>query len=83
MWADALQEHDRMAAAFSDGHRELYAAHLAGSRTLLGRTQKHVGDPHKVVKAVEHALTSKHPKRRYLCDNLSRVQWQSSPSLRT
>ncbi|MDP9165149.1 MAG: hypothetical protein M3O32_03665, partial [Actinomycetota bacterium] len=42
-----------------------------------------VGDPHKVVKAVEHALTSKHPKRRYLCDNLSRVQWQSSPSLRT
>ena len=36
--------------------------------------QKLVGDPSKVVKAVAHALSSKHPKRRYLCDNLSRVQ---------
>ena len=74
MWGDALLEHDRMAAALSEEHRELYAAHLAGSRKLLGRTQKHVGDPNKVVKAVEHALTSKRPKRRYLCDNISRVQ---------
>jgi NAD(P)-dependent dehydrogenase (short-subunit alcohol dehydrogenase family) len=74
MWGDALQEHDRMAAALSEQHRELYAAHLAGNRKLLGRLQKVVGDPQKVVKAVDHALTSKHPKRRYLCDNLSRVQ---------
>ena len=74
MWGDALLEHDRMAAAMSEEHRELYAAHLAGSRKLLGRTQRHVGDPNKVVKAVEHALTSKRPKRRYLCDNVSRVQ---------
>jgi hypothetical protein len=63
-----------MAAGLSDEHRELYAAHLAGNRKLLERLQKFVGDPKKVVKAVDHALTSKHPKRRYLCDNLSRVQ---------
>ncbi|HWI02102.1 MAG TPA: SDR family NAD(P)-dependent oxidoreductase [Propionibacteriaceae bacterium] len=74
MWGDMLHDYDRMAAGLSEQHRELYAAHLAGNRKLLGREQKLVGDPNKVVKAVDHALTSKHPKRRYLCDNLSRVQ---------
>ncbi|MDP9183855.1 MAG: SDR family NAD(P)-dependent oxidoreductase [Actinomycetota bacterium] len=74
MWGEALDEHDRMAAGLSEQHRELYAAHLAGNRKLLGRMQKLVGDPNKVVKAVDHALSAKHPKRRYLCDNLSRVQ---------
>ena len=74
MWGDALEEYDRMTAALSDQHRELYAAHLAGNRRLIGRMQKYVGDPSKVVKAVEHALSSRHPKRRYLCDGVSRVQ---------
>jgi short-subunit dehydrogenase len=74
MWGDMLHDYDRMAAGLSEQHRELYAAHLAGNRKLLRRQQKLVGDPNKVVKAVDHALTSKHPKRRYLCDNLSRVQ---------
>lgn len=74
MWGDMLHDYDRMAAGLSEQHRELYAAHLAGNRKLLERMQKFVGDPNKVVKAVEHALSSKHPKRRYLCDNLSRVQ---------
>lgn len=74
MWGDMLDEYDRMSAGLSEQHRELYAAHLAGNRKLLGRIQKLAGDPNKIVKAVDHALTSKHPKRRYLCDNLSRVQ---------
>jgi hypothetical protein len=52
----------------------LYASHLAGNRKLLGRTQKSAARPDKVVKAVDHALTSKHPKRRYLLDNVSRMQ---------
>jgi hypothetical protein len=36
--------------------------------------QKLTGDPKKVVAAVDRALTAKHPKRRYRCDNVSRVQ---------
>jgi hypothetical protein len=36
--------------------------------------QKLAADPRKVVTAVERALTSKYPKRRYLLDNLSRAQ---------
>lgn len=74
MWGDALVDHDRMAAKLSDNHRELYASHLAGTRKLVPLFQKLAGDPTKVVKAVDRALTSKHPRRRYLTDNLSRAQ---------
>lgn len=74
MWAEALNEHDRMVEALDHRHRELYAPHLNGTRTLMGRMQKLAADPAKVVRAVEHALTSKRSKRRYLLDNVSRAQ---------
>ena len=63
-----------MAEKLSDGHRRLYASHLAGTRKLLGRMQKLAADPKKVTKAVDHALTSRRPKRRYLLDVASRAQ---------
>jgi NAD(P)-dependent dehydrogenase (short-subunit alcohol dehydrogenase family) len=74
MWGDILVEHDRMVDGLDPEYRELYAAHLAGTRKLLGRMQKLAADPGKVVKAVEHALTAKRPKRRYLLDTVSRIQ---------
>ena len=74
MWGDALDDYDQMASQLTPAHRDLYASHLAGTRKLLGRMQKLAGDPQKVVKAVDRALTSRHPKRRYRCDNVSRVQ---------
>ena len=74
MWGGALDDYDRMTSQLSPAHRELYASHLAGNRKLLGRAQKFTGDPKKVVTAVDRALTSRRPKRRYRCDNVSRVQ---------
>jgi NAD(P)-dependent dehydrogenase (short-subunit alcohol dehydrogenase family) len=74
MWGDVLDEYDRMTKQLTDEHRELYAAHLVGSRKLLGRMQKLAGDPKRVSKAVNHALTSRRPKRRYLLDIASRAQ---------
>jgi len=74
MWGGALDDYDRMTSQLGPTHRELYASHLAGNRRLLGRMQKLAGDPRKVVTAVDRALTSRHPKRRYRCDNLSRAQ---------
>ncbi|KQV73810.1 retinol dehydrogenase [Aeromicrobium sp. Root344] len=74
MWGDALVDHDRMAAKLSEHHRELYASQLAGNRKLIPLFQKVAGDPKKVVNAVDRALTSRRPKRRYMTDNLSRVQ---------
>jgi short-subunit dehydrogenase len=74
MWGGALDDYDRMTNQLSPAHRELYASHLTGNRKLLGRMQKLAGDPKKVVTAVDRALTSRRPKRRYRCDNLSRAQ---------
>ena len=74
MWGDALDDYDRMTKQLRPAHRELYASHLVGTRKLLGRMQKLAGDPKKVVAAVDRALTSRRPKRRYRTDNLSRVQ---------
>jgi NAD(P)-dependent dehydrogenase (short-subunit alcohol dehydrogenase family) len=74
MWGGALDDYDRMTSQLSQAHRELYASHLAGNRKLLGRMQKLAGDPGKVVKAVDRALTSRRPKRRYRCDTVSRAQ---------
>ena len=74
MWADALDDYDHMTKQLSEEHRRLYAPHLAGSRKLLGRMQKLAADPKRVSKAVDHALTSRRPKRRYLLDSVSRAQ---------
>lgn len=74
MWGHVLDEHDRMTKQLTEAHRQLYASHLAGSRKLLGRMQKLAADPKRVAKAVNHALTSRHPKRRYLLDAASRAQ---------
>lgn len=74
MWGGALDDYDRMTSQLSPAHQVLYASHLTGTRKLLGRMQKLAGDPRKVVKAVDRALTSRHPKRRYRCDNVSRAQ---------
>jgi hypothetical protein len=63
-----------MTKQLSEQHRELYASHIAGSRKLLGRMQKLAADPNRVTKAVDHALTSRRPKRRYLLDIASRAQ---------
>jgi NAD(P)-dependent dehydrogenase (short-subunit alcohol dehydrogenase family) len=74
MWGDVLNDYDMMTKQLSEQHRELYASHIAGSRKLLGRTQKLAADPKRVTKAVDHALTSRRPKRRYLLDIASRAQ---------
>lgn len=74
MWANALDDYDRMTEQLAPAHRELYRSHLVGNRKLLGRIQKLAGGPEKVVAAVDRALTAKRPRRRYRCDNLSRAQ---------
>lgn len=74
LWGEALEEHDRMVASLRDEHRQLYSSQLAGTRKLLGRLKKMTADPQKVARAVDHALTSRRPKRRYLLDASSHLQ---------
>lgn len=74
IWTGILDDHDRMEAELTAEHRALYRSHLRGMRTLLGRMQRTAADPQKVVRAVDHALTARRPKRRYLLDTASRAQ---------
>lgn len=74
IWGEILVDHDRMVAGLADEHRALYAPQLKGTRKLLARMQKTAADPEKVVRAVDHALTARRPKSRYLLDTASRVQ---------
>lgn len=74
IWTGILDDHDRMVEQLADEHRRLYAPQLAGTRKLLGRMQRIAADPSRVTKAVEHALTAKRPKPRYLLDFPSRIQ---------
>ncbi len=74
IWTGILDDHDRMESELTAEHRELYRSHLRGLRRLLSRMQKTAADPAKVVEAVDHALTARRPKRRYLLDIASRVQ---------
>lgn len=74
IWGDILVDHDRMVAQLTDEHRALYDPQLRGTRKLLARIQKTAADPEKVVRAVDHALTARRPKSRYLLDTASRVQ---------
>ena len=74
IWGEILVDHDRMVDQLAAEHRELYAPQLNGTRKLLARMQKMAADPEKVVKAVDHALTARRPKSRYLLDAASRIQ---------
>ena len=74
IWGEILVEHDRMVDGLTEEHRALYEPQLTGTRKLLGRMQKTAADPAKVVKAVDHALTARRPRSRYLLDTASRVQ---------
>ena len=68
MWGDVLNEHDRMTKELTNSSRQRISP--CRQSETLGRMQKLAADPKKVVKAVDHALASKRPKRRYLLDTV-------------
>jgi hypothetical protein len=54
MWGGMLDEYDAMTAQLSEEHRRLYAAHLTGSRKLLGRMQNWQQSPPDTTVAHNH-----------------------------
>ncbi len=74
IWTGILDDFDSMVEATPPAGRELYAHQFARTRKALPYMQKTAVPPEAVAIRVEHALVSKRPKRRYLCDNASRVQ---------
>ena len=51
-----------------------YAEQIAGARKTVAMAEKHAIPADKCAKVIEHALTSKHPKGRYLVGVDARLQ---------
>lgn len=66
MWRTADSLVDVAEAEMSPEHRALYARHTAGFRKIIPLSQRMAVSPEKVSAVVEHALTSRRPRARYV-----------------
>jgi NAD(P)-dependent dehydrogenase (short-subunit alcohol dehydrogenase family) len=74
MWRTADAFIDDTAAAMTVDARQLYERHIVGFRKSIPVSQKMAGPPAKVAAAVEHALTARHPRARYVVGLGTKVQ---------
>lgn len=65
-WREVDAMIDDMHARMSPHHRDLYAQHVVGLRKNIARFGSAVAPPDAVVRAVEHALTARRPRARYV-----------------
>jgi NAD(P)-dependent dehydrogenase (short-subunit alcohol dehydrogenase family) len=66
IWEKGSSQADDMLASMTPQQRELYGKRGAKMAKLLARQNERGAPPSKVADAVEHALTSKRPRTRYL-----------------
>jgi NAD(P)-dependent dehydrogenase (short-subunit alcohol dehydrogenase family) len=66
IWSTASDRADRMIESMPSEAMELYGAGIRGARKSAKNAQEHGASPDLVAKAIEHALTAKRPKTRYL-----------------
>src|SRR3954447_18741885 len=66
IWEKSSQESEKVLSKLSPEQRDLYGKRLAKMAKLLERQTKRGVAPDKVAQAVEKALTSSHPRTRYL-----------------
>lgn len=64
-WREIQSMLDAMEQGMSRAHRELYAQHIRGIRTMVGTLQDRTVPPDVVARVVERALTARHPRARY------------------
>ncbi|GAA5113038.1 SDR family oxidoreductase [Alloalcanivorax gelatiniphagus] len=64
-WREIESMLDAMEQGMSTTHRELYAQHISGMRKLVSTLQSRTVPPDVVARAVERALTARHPRARY------------------
>ncbi|WP_347976226.1 SDR family NAD(P)-dependent oxidoreductase [Microbacterium sp. ProA8] len=65
-WREVDTMIDDMEARMSPHHRKLYAQHVVGLRKNIARFGSSAAAPDAVVRAVEHALTARRPRARYV-----------------
>lgn len=78
MWGTAQQVFDEGVAAMTPRERELYGGHMKGVRRTLGMMQKTASPIDGVAGSIEHAVTAKRPRARYVVGVPAKVQVASS-----
>lgn len=74
IWERGQRAADAFLASADDEQKELYASPIAAYREVARRTGARGIPPEKVAKAIEHALSSRRPRTRYLVGADARAQ---------
>ena len=74
MWRTADSAAVETEAALTPEHRTLYARHIAGFKKSIPLSQKIAVAPEKVSAVVEHALTTRRPRARYVVGLVPKLQ---------
>ena len=74
MWHTAPEMVAQTEAAMTTEHRALYSRHIAGMKKRIPLSQKMAVAPAKVAAVVEHALTTRRPRARYVVGVGPKVQ---------
>lgn len=74
MWGGAQEMFDAGVEGMTDEERALYGGHMKGMRRTLGIMQKTASPVDGVAKAIEHALTAKRPRARYVVGAPAKAQ---------
>lgn len=82
-WREVDTMIDDMDARMSPLHRDLYARHVAGLRQNIARFGSAVAPPDAVARAIEHALTARRPRARYVVGAPARTMVAMSALLPT
>jgi NAD(P)-dependent dehydrogenase (short-subunit alcohol dehydrogenase family) len=73
MWHNAMDQMDATVAMMTPDHRRLYAKHIAGQRKGIPKSQKMATPAEGAAAVIEHALTVKRPRARYVVGTGPRV----------
>ena len=74
VWRKGGETQDEVEAALSPELRERYDKGLSGARKTTERAARQAIAPEQVAGVVEHALTARRPKARYVVGNAARIQ---------
>ena len=74
IWEKGRQSADRLELEFTEQARTQYATHIAAIRKGIDMQEQNGADPEKVAIAVQHALSSRRPKTRYVVGADAMVQ---------
>ena len=66
MWHNAMDQVDATVATMTPDHRRLYAKHIEGQRKGIPKSQKMATPAEGAAAVIEHALTVRRPRARYV-----------------